>query len=261
VTLTQRAAAWLGAGLTRSRLHRVFGGRGVVVAFHRVSDDIPEDGLTRSSRDFEQFCTFFARNYDVVPLGEFVARLERRASVAHVLAITFDDGYLDNFEVAAPILRKLGLPATFFVTTQFLGSRAVPWWDKDLARQPGWMTWDHVRLLARDGFDIGAHTRTHVDLGAIDGDEAEAEIAGSRKDILDAVGRAPVHFAYPYGRADNLLPANRERVIAAGFRCCASCHGGTVRTTDDPFRLPRVPIAPWFRTPEQLAFDIAAARA
>jgi len=104
----------------------LLGDTGVVVAFHRVSDALAEDGITRSGRDFERFCRFFRANFDVIPLGRFVELLEQRSSVRGALTITFDDGYLDNYEVAAPILRALRLPATFFLTTRFVGSDAVP---------------------------------------------------------------------------------------------------------------------------------------
>jgi len=231
---------------------------GVVVAFHRVTDGLPEDDLTRGSRDFDRFCEFFRDNFDVISLDAFVSRLEKRESVGGALAITFDDGYLDNFEVAAPILKRYGLPATFFVTTRFIDSGAVPWWDRKLAQHPGWMKWDHVRTLAREGFEIGGHTRTHADLGLLDGPEAEAEICGSRQDLVEQLGRAPVHFAYPYGQPNNLLERNRQRVIAAGFRSCGSCHGGTVTSQTDPFRLWRVPISLWYRTPAQFGFGVAA---
>ncbi|MEP6492873.1 MAG: polysaccharide deacetylase family protein [bacterium] len=244
-----------------SRLHRVvLGDRGIIVAFHRVTDIIPEDGLTRSARDFERFCRFFKTNYDTIPLGDFVARVERGESVAGRLSITFDDGYLDNYEVAAPILRKLGLPATFFVVTRFLGTNIVPWWDASLPRQPGWMSWDQVGTLAKEGFDIGAHTQNHADLGKVDGVEAVKEIEGSRQDLLEALGRVPDHFAYPYGQGGNLTEANRERIRAAGFRCCVSCHGGIVHTGEDPFRLRRIPIGGWFRTPEQFGFEVSTRR-
>lgn len=243
-------------GLAVSGLHRTFLGEfGIVVAFHRVNDTIPEDGLTKGSRDFERFCRFFRANFDVVPLDDFVGRLRRGDSVRGRLAITFDDGYLDNVEVAAPILRKLDLPATFFVATRFLGSSVVPWWDAALPRQPGWMTWDDVRLLHREGFDIGAHTQTHIDLGKVHGDEADREIVGSRKDIWDELGRIPNHFAYPYGQRNNLLQSNLERVEAAGFQCCLSCYGGLTPSGGDPFRLQRIPISEWYRTPEQFAVE------
>lgn len=256
MSLRQYTGSWIGRGLVTGKLHRpLLSDRGIVVAFHRVNDDIPEDGLTRSSRDFDRFCRFFRTYFDVIPLTEFVTRLERRQSVAGTLSITLDDGYRGNFEVAAPILARLGLPATFFVVTRYLGTNIVPWWDRELRKQPGWMTWDQVRTLNDQGFEIGAHTRNHADLGAVDGSEAELEIRGSRDDLRAELGITADLFAYPYGQANNLLEANRERAKDAGFRCCASCFGGLSRSGSDPFKLKRVPIAPWLRTPSQFAFE------
>jgi len=232
-----------------------------VVAFHRVTDTLPEDGITRGARAFEQFCQFFRANFQVVTLGDFVARLERRDPVGGMLAITFDDGYLDNFEIAAPVLERLSLPATFFVATRLIDSKAIPWWDAKLPKAPAWMTWQHVRELSRAGFDIGAHTQTHVDLGTVSGGAAEADIEGSRRDLLEQLGREPRHFAFPYGGRANLLEENRRRVMAAGFRCCVSCHGGIVVGEADPFQLPRVPISPWYRTANQFGFEVVARRA
>ena len=247
--------------MVSSGLHRfVLGDGGVIVAFHRVNDLLPEDGLTISSRKFDRFCRFFRNNFNVVTLDEFVTRLETGQSLAGSLAITFDDGYLDNFEVAAPILRAYSLPATFFVVTGFLGSTIVPEWDARLPRQPGWMTWDQVGQLSREGFDIGAHTRTHVDLGKVNGTTAAAEIVGAREDLLQALGRVSQHFAYPYGQRSHLLDGNRLLVQNAGFRSCMSCHGGLAPAGTDPFRLQRVPIGAWFRSPGQWAFEVLSRR-
>ena len=259
--MRHRAKAWLGRGLIASRLHRfVLGTDGIIVTFHRVNDDLPPDELTRTSRDFERFCRFFRTYFDVVSLDYMVTRIVGGASIGGTLAITFDDGYRDNFEVAAPILRKLGLPATFFVVTRYLDTATVPWWDAKLPHQPGWMTWDQARMLAREGFDIGGHTRTHVDLGNVTGVDANLEIVGSRQDIEQALGRTPRHFAYPYGQRDHMLDSNRELVRAAGFESCVSCHGGLARPGTDPFRLQRVPIGAWMRTPGQFAFEVLTRR-
>jgi peptidoglycan/xylan/chitin deacetylase (PgdA/CDA1 family) len=259
--MRRSAESLLGHLLVLSRLHRVLlQERGIIVTFHRVNDILPEDGLTRRSRIFEEFCRFFRANFDVVPMTELVSRLDRKASLAGTLAITFDDGYLDNYELAAPILRKLGLPATFFVVTGFIGTKTVPWWDAGLAQHPGWMSWDMVRELSREGFDVGAHTRTHPDLGTIDGAEADAEIAGSKQDLVEVLGRAPDHFAFPYGQRKNLLESNRQRIVEAGYRSCVSCHGGVAPSDADPFRLARIPISAWLRTPQQFVFEVVTGK-
>jgi peptidoglycan/xylan/chitin deacetylase (PgdA/CDA1 family) len=259
MSLNQRIKSAFGHGLLASGLHHAaLRQRGVIVAFHRVNDSIPEDGLTVSSSRFAEFCDLFKQHYDVISLHEFVNRLKKNSSVAGTLVITFDDGYLDNSEVAAPILRSLGLPATFFVTTRFLGTNIVPWWDNNLPRQPGWMTWDHVQALSRDGFDIGGHTRTHVNLGEVDGDLADSEIRGSRADLMERLGVPVRHFAYPYGGRANLLDANRARIIDAGFDCCLSSCAGLTPPDANPFHLDRIAISPWFETPEQFVYEAAA---
>jgi peptidoglycan/xylan/chitin deacetylase (PgdA/CDA1 family) len=233
----------------------------VVVAFHRVQETAePDDGLTVSVRMFERHCRFFRRHFRVVPLGDIVKKLEHGQRLNRELAITFDDGYRDNFEAAAPVLEKLSLPATFFVVTQSIGTDSIPWWDRERGVRHAWMTWDQVRELRRKGFDVGAHTRTHADLGRISGTEAEREIFGGRLELEREIG-APVDlFAYPYGGPEHLTEANREMVKAAGFRCCCSCFGGINTTGGSPFNLPRVPITFWHESPQEFGFEVALGR-
>ena len=240
--------------------HRVLGERGVVVAFHRVSDAY-QDSLTCSVKDFESFCRFFRDFFTVIPLGEMVGRIESGKSLSRTLAVTFDDGYRDNYESAAPLLRSTGLPATFFVASDFIGSNTVAWWDRDRVPPPAWMSWEEVRRLHDDGFEIGAHTRSHADLGEVSGAKAEWEIEGSRRDIETRLDTRVQLFAYPYGRRENITEPNRNLVRQMGFRCCASCYGGTNPRAGDAFRLLRIPITSWFSTPAQFAFEVAVGKA
>ncbi|MGB2713831.1 MAG: polysaccharide deacetylase family protein [Vicinamibacterales bacterium] len=232
----------------------------VVVTFHRVQNTDSSEPLTISVRAFEQYCRFFARHFRVVALGDLVAQLERGETPNRELAITFDDGYLDNFENAAPVLERYHLPATFFVVSQWIGTDIVPWWDAEAGVRHPWMTWEQVRSLHRRGFDIGAHTRTHADLGAVVDFEASEEIVGGRHELERQLG-APVElFAYPYGRPVNLADSNRRLVRGAGFRCCCSCFGGLIAPGTDPFYIQRVPITPRYDSPLQFGFEVALGR-
>jgi peptidoglycan/xylan/chitin deacetylase (PgdA/CDA1 family) len=232
----------------------------VVVTFHRIQDTERPEALTVSLRTFERYCRFFQRHFQVVPLRDLVARLEQGVRPRGELAITFDDGYRDNYENAAPVLERLSLPATFFIVTGWMDTQIVPWWDEELGIRHPWMTWDQVRSLHRRGFEIGAHTQTHVDLGSVTTDEARSEVQGARHDLERRLGAGVTSFAYPYGRRENLTDATREIVRAAGFRCCCSGYGGTNRRGSDPLRLQRVPISGFDLWPHQFGFDVALGR-
>ena len=252
---------WLGRAVFGAGLDAVLlRNTAMVVAFHRVQDTERPEALTVGVRAFEQYCRFFREHFRVVALGDLVTRLERGLPAHRELAITFDDGYLDNHDMAAPILERLGLPATFFIVTDWMGTGLVPWWDRVRNIQYPWMTWDHVRALHRRGFEIGAHTRTHVDLGVVTAEEAHREIAGARRDLERHLA-APVDlFAYPYGRRHNLTDSNLELVRAAGFRCCCSCFGGVNTRGSDPFRLARIAVTPRYDSPQQLGLEVALGR-
>ena len=89
--------------------------------FHRVL--VAPDPLLPSepsAAEFEARMRWVQRHFNVIPLDEAIDRLRNRTLPARSLAITFDDGYADNQQIAAPILRRLGMPATFFIATGYL---------------------------------------------------------------------------------------------------------------------------------------------
>lgn len=234
----------------------LLGERAIIVAFHRIDDRYPDNPISYSVSGFRRFCVFFKKYFDVVPFDELIDDLEMGRPIAGKLVITFDDGYRDNYTTAAPILRDLGLPATFFIATGFIGSDKVPWWDEKNGIQSEWMDWEQVRGLVEMGFDIGAHTVNHVDLGKVHGEDARAEVLGSRQELERRLGRPVDLFAYPYGRRDQLTEENREMIRRAALRSAPSCCGGLVQASDDPMRLSREPISPWFHGPGDFALDM-----
>jgi len=240
---------------------RDFRSKMVVVTFHRVNDWMEEDAITCGPAKFEAFCDFFRRHFRVVHLSEQVAACREGRAMGGTLSITFDDGYRDNFEVAAPILRRLGLPAAFFVATGFIGTDYHPPWDQHLSRHPGWMTWDQVRSLREQGFDIGAHTDAHIDLATQDADAVRAELASCRSKLQEVLGVPPTLFAYPFGGRENISPPSLELVREAGFQCCLGAFGGVNPPVADPFHLNRISVGGWFATPHQLGLEILLRRA
>lgn len=262
IAIKKKVKALLGltAGVT-GVYAREFDAKTLIVAFHRVNDDLAEDGLTCSSKRFRRFCGFFKDHFRIVPLSAQVKAFQEGQNMGGTLSITFDDGYRDNCDVAAPILRQFGLPATFFVTSGFIGSTIVAPWDRELTPTPEWMSWDQVRSLREQGFEIGAHTDTHIDMGSAALEKVKAELDTCQRKLQQELGESATLFAYPFGGADNISPASLNLVREAGFLCCLSCQGGANSPVADPFYLNRINIGDWFSAPHQFGFELVSGRA
>jgi peptidoglycan/xylan/chitin deacetylase (PgdA/CDA1 family) len=233
--------------------------RTIVVAFHRIDGSVPEDPIGCTPERFERFCRFFGRHFRVVPLSGLLADHRAGKDVGGRLAITFDDGYANNFEIAAPLLRKYGLPATFFVTTGWIGTQTVAPWDEPLPVRFDWMDWDQLRGLVSQGFEIGSHTHTHIDLGSAEASVISDELERSKQTLRRELGIAAKLFAYPFGDPGNITEGSRRLVREAGFDCCLSCHAGMNDAASDPYRMNRIPIGAWCLSPGQFGYELLQA--
>lgn len=145
------------------------------------------------------------------------------------VAISFDDGYLDNFEVAAPILVERQLPFTVFVTSEFVRTGT-----------PGFLTPAALRSLAAlPGAQIGAHGAKHLPLSQCDEATLREELQRSKHYLEDLLGREVNTLAYPHGAVDRRV---RDAAEAAGYVLGACSHAGINAATRDPLLLSRTEI-------------------
>jgi len=214
--------------------------RGVpVLMYHAFSERDEGDRYVVSRRAFSRQLRLLALlGYRGVEFAEVARCLrERELPPRRAVAITIDDGYRDNLEVAAPLLRQRGFPATVFLVSGKLGG--VNDWTTEgaLANRP-LLSPEQVDELRERGITIGAHTRRHPELPE-EGDEAvEEEVGGSREDLRPRFGEVAT-FAYPFGLFD-------ERAVAAaadaGFEGACTVEPRLVSLLDDPLRVPRVEV-------------------
>lgn len=191
-----------------------------------ANPDVFRRDLTVSADLFErQLASLADSGVETVTLDRLFEHLEgRRPLPPRAVALTFDDGYADNYEVAFPLLKEYGMVGTFFVTTGFIG-------------RPGYMSWEQLEEMAAAGMAIEAHSITHADLTKIAPAQLVRELAQPKQELEARLGRPCRFLAYPGGRFD---PAVIRATKAAGYTAAVTTQHGLRHTGAGPFELTRV---------------------
>lgn len=176
--------------------------------------------------------------------GLTIAPAARAAREPGLVALTFDDGFANFVEHAAPLLAERRLPATVFLVSGYCGrDNSWPGQSEAAPRLP-LLGWDDARALRAAGIELGAHTHSHPRLTHLAAGEVQRELDRSRREIEDQTGARVTSFAYPYGAAN----AEVRRLAGAAFELCLGTELRCVSPGDDPLDLvPRLDMYYWRR--------------
>ncbi|HVA48026.1 MAG TPA: polysaccharide deacetylase family protein [Pirellulales bacterium] len=211
----------------------------VVPVFHRIADDRANNWTTRTS-EFCEAIFWLKEKFDLISLDEAQRRIESGANHRPSVSLTFDDGYAVNCERALPLLIELGIPCTYFVSTHPVLDGAAFEHDRAMGNYLAPNSLGELRALAAAGIEIGAHTRTHVDLGRVcDAERLFDELVIARSDLEAALGVPVRYFAFPFGLHQNLTAAAFRLAREAGYAGVCSAYGGYNFPGDDAFHLQR----------------------
>jgi len=196
----------------------------VMILYHHLVSDRPHRFGVSTSYFLRQV-NYLLRHYRVVSLSEAVELIRKGPVEVPTVAITFDDGYADNFINLRAVTEETGIPIGYFIATEHISNRTEFGHD-GLFSEHGFApnTWDQVQFLKHSGYEIGSHTRNHADCGSVDEQFLQIEIVGSLEDLKNRLG--PVkHFSFPFGMPQNISPPAVE-IACANYENVFSAYGG-----------------------------------
>ena len=212
-----------------------------ILMFHHIARDRgsrPNSSLFVSLDKLGEIAVWLLkRKMSSITVAELGARLRNeggRRSLAGKFVLTFDDGARNNYDLAYPLLNELGLTATFFVPTDYIGKRSG--WSKHRAPFDV-MSQEQIERLCSAGFEIGSHGCRHRRLTSLSDSELAAEATKSKSVLERITGESVQSFAYPYGCFNQRVV---ERIAAAGYRCACSTIKGAVQDARRLFALKRI---------------------
>ena len=198
-----------------------------VLMYHRVGSPDNNHGLFVTPENFHRQMEFLkAHRMEVIPLAELIRKMKAQEPIPmNSVVITFDDGYLDNFKNAFPVLKKMGFPATIFMISGNIGKE-------------DWLSEEDLRILGGSDIAIGSHTVTHQFLPELLLAQAQKEIVDSKRQLEEILGHPVTLFSYPAGGMT--FPINRA-VENAGFEGAVTTN--YVSRPLDPYAIHRVKIS------------------
>jgi glycosyltransferase involved in cell wall biosynthesis/peptidoglycan/xylan/chitin deacetylase (PgdA/CDA1 family) len=212
----ERGIVWGGAVVRRADIASIDTIQVPVLLYHRVADDGPpalsDDRVT--PQRFEEQMRFLRRHgfHTVTSADLEQHRRERRPMQGRPVLITFDDGYRDFFDVAWPILRRVGFTAEVFLPTDLVGGQAE--WDRAHGNPAPLMSWEEIGLAYAQGVRFGSHLATHTHVSAMSAEALLREGVRSRETLERRLGGEVRAVAPPYGACDE---RGRRILQACGF--------------------------------------------
>lgn len=200
-----------------------------VIMYHSIDDKDRDTKLSVNPRSFERQMAFLrGHRYNVVGLGAIAEHLEKGTPLPpKTVAVTFDDGFYNNYRDAYPSLKKYRIPATIFVIVDKIGT-------------PGYLGWDELKEMSSSGLvTIGSHTRSHRWLPAMGTEALRHELRSSKEILEQGLGRSVDYLCYPIGAHDDRV---MREARMAGYTCAVATNPGPGRP-NDPFAIKRIRIS------------------
>lgn len=208
--------------------------KGYVMMLHRVSENPVDNRLVVTADYLERtMAQYLQEGFDLIDIDQVAERIRNRHKQRFV-CLTFDDGYLDTFDLAYPILKEKQVPFCLYATTDYYRGKKHPSWSGDIPM----LNTEQLRQLANDPLcTIGVHTCSHPHISTLPVNEQRRELADCKDDLEQLLGYEVKHLAYPYGDYDHNTV---QLVQELGFLTATTTSGRPVRSDSRLLELDRV---------------------
>jgi peptidoglycan/xylan/chitin deacetylase (PgdA/CDA1 family) len=217
-------------------LTRIRRDRSVILGYHGVAECPRKDDrflLQLAPAKFRaQLEMMQAAGFRFMTVADLAREARAAAPPPGLAAVSFDDAMRNLLTNALPILQELGIPATVYVPTEWIGSTS-PWIGG--GGDGAILTTEELRELLASGWELGTHTLTHADLSQLDYDGCRREIEGSSEALARLTGATVETLAYPFGHYG---PAAIAAARDAGLLAAVTTGSGSW----EPFELTRAMI-------------------
>ena len=211
-----------------------------VLMYHSINERVDNLNaeLAVDPKNFEkQLKLLKSKEYEFCTISEL---LDSHKSNTKCVAITFDDGFKDNYEIAFPLLKKYGAKATIYLAPEISEIEKL---SPEMIRE----------MATSELVEFGAHTLNHINLQNCDLETARFEVLTSKRRVEELTGKRCNAFAYPFGRfTDEVV----DIVKTSGFNSAVTVKKG-ISEIVDPFRIKRISV---LRSTNLLQFRIALSR-
>lgn len=202
-----------------------------ILMYHSISDANPDNSLLVPPAMFKEQMDWLNNNgFTTMTLDEALDSLTTGKVPKKPVVVTFDDGYVDNYTAAFPVLKENNMKGVFFVITDYMGETAG-----------NSMSIDMLKEMKAAGMEIENHTANHLELNALSREDAYNSIKNGQNFLRDVLGVESKYLCYPAGRY-NEVTIEIEKEL--GVKAAVTTQGGISSNSDGLHELKRVRMSP-----------------
>ena len=197
-----------------------------IMLYHNIQNTENPPANTVSPQNFQKQMAFLKNHgYNVLSFEEFIAGIKSGRDFPHnSVVITFDDAPVDNYDYAFPIMKQFPFPWIIFLIS-------------DEVNKAGYLTWEQIHEMQREGVSFGSHSRRHPYLPELSRERQIDEIVGSKRILEEHLKCRMDYFAFPNGGFSEDI---KTIVKSAGYKAACTTNRGYNRFNRDVYEIKRI---------------------